>query len=129
MNARGLVYRERAAKVAYKLAFQRSQSPLDGCSGRASGEHGNRNSGHLTSPGWGRVKRKRQAEDEESEIEYQRPSFPLPHIMSKSVSVSSLSELVNYLTTQDAAAESRNGRTETPKSSADDDAKKAKTIV
>mmetsp|Transcript_10597 Transcript_10597/g.17965 ORF Transcript_10597/g.17965 Transcript_10597/m.17965 type:complete len:195 (+) Transcript_10597:158-742(+) len=126
MNALGLVERERAATVTYELALQRSQLPLNGCSGRDPCEHGKRNSGHLTLPGWGRVdqtKRKRQAENEESKI-YQRPSSPLPH-MTKSVSVSSISELEDYLTTQEAVAESGNGRTEN--SSDEGDAKKANT--
>jgi hypothetical protein len=47
----GMTYRERAAKIAYELAAQRSLQPLEGCAGRAPGEHGNRNSGPLTLPG------------------------------------------------------------------------------
>ena len=47
----GNIYRERAAMIAHKLALEREQQGATAFTGKAPGEHGDRNTGPLTLPG------------------------------------------------------------------------------
>lgn len=59
----GNIYRERAAMIAHKLALEREQQGATAFTGKAPGEHGDRNTGPLTLPGWGRMEKKRKLDD------------------------------------------------------------------